>query len=129
MFVRLTAESDFDALFENIIYLLEVFQWHEDTYDLPSQAVLLARSDSCEHQAFRLKNNICGLQFHCEIIDKQIRDWTDAYLDKKNPERDKTRQEMLDRYLKIKLDYTKQMAILGYNFLKIITRSSRIMTN
>lgn len=127
--IRLTDESGLDSLFENIIYPLEVFQWHEDTYDLPSEAILLARSDECEHQAFRFKNNIYGLQFHCEITDKQIREWTAAYLDKKNPESGIITQEMLDRYLKIKHNYTKQMAIIGYNFLKIIAKSKSVLIN
>jgi GMP synthase-like glutamine amidotransferase len=30
-----------------------VFEWHGDTFDLPAGAVQLARSRSCEHQAFR----------------------------------------------------------------------------
>ncbi len=127
--IKLTPEADFDALFENIIYPFEVFQWHEDTYDLPSEAILLARSDVCENQAFRLKNNIYGLQFHCEITDKQIMQWNAAYLDQKDPENSRILQAMLDHYLKIKLNYTKQMAILGYNFLKIIAKNSRVVFN
>ncbi len=127
--VRLTEESDFDSLFENIIYPFEVFQWHEDTYDLPVDAVLLARSDACEHQAFRLKNNIYGLQFHCEVTDIQIKDWTQVYLDGDDSENRLITQAMLDRYIKIKLDYTKQMAILGYNFLKIISKNKMAITN
>lgn len=44
-----------------------VFHWHGETFDLPQGATLLARSVACEHQAFQLKQNVIGLQFHLEM--------------------------------------------------------------
>jgi GMP synthase-like glutamine amidotransferase len=44
-----------------------VFHWHGETFDLPDGATLLARSEGCEHQAFELKRNVIGLQFHLEM--------------------------------------------------------------
>ena len=44
-----------------------VFHWHGETFDLPEGATLLARSEVCEHQAFQLKRNVIGLQFHLEM--------------------------------------------------------------
>ena len=44
-----------------------VFHWHGETYDLPENATNLARSEACEHQAFQLKQNVIGLQFHLEM--------------------------------------------------------------
>jgi GMP synthase-like glutamine amidotransferase len=44
-----------------------VFHWHGETFDLPEGATPLARSEACEHQAFQLKRNVIGLQFHLEM--------------------------------------------------------------
>jgi hypothetical protein len=45
---------------------VEVFHWHGDTFDLPDRAVLLARSEACENQAFQFGQAVIGLQFHLE---------------------------------------------------------------
>jgi len=44
----------------------EVFHWHGETFDLPSGAVRLAKSEGCENQAFQLGSNVIALQFHLE---------------------------------------------------------------
>jgi GMP synthase-like glutamine amidotransferase len=43
-----------------------VFHWHGETFDLPPGAVHLAKSEGCANQAFQLKHNVIGLQFHLE---------------------------------------------------------------
>lgn len=45
---------------------LDVLQWHEDSFNLPPGARLLARSDTCPHQLFSLHGKYLGLQFHPE---------------------------------------------------------------
>ena len=52
-----------------------MFQWHGDTFDLPSGAVHLARSPACENQAFRYGRRAYGLQFHIEMTAAMIDDW------------------------------------------------------
>ena len=52
-----------------------VFHWHGETFDLPAGAELLAYSDLCRHQAYRVGKNILGLQFHLEVTPEMIADW------------------------------------------------------
>jgi GMP synthase-like glutamine amidotransferase len=47
--------------------------WHEDTFDLPAGATLLAKSEACAHQAFVCKEKVVGLQFHAEVRPEDVR--------------------------------------------------------
>jgi GMP synthase (glutamine-hydrolysing) len=55
---------------------MPVFQWHAYTYDLPADAVHLARTDTCEQQAFRFGDKAYGFQFHLEADAAVIERWT-----------------------------------------------------
>ncbi len=48
------------------------FHWHGDTFDLPTGAVHLARSEACPHQAFFCPPGLLGLQFHLESTAESI---------------------------------------------------------
>ena len=52
-----------------------VFQWHGPTYGLPSGAVQLARTETCEQQAFRWERSAYGFQFHLEADAPMIERW------------------------------------------------------
>ena len=52
-----------------------VFHWHGETFDLPAGAELLASSDACRNQAYRVGENIYGLQYHLEVTPAMIADW------------------------------------------------------
>ncbi len=56
---------------------IQVFQWHGDTYDLPSNAAIMASSELYT-QAFRFGSAI-GIQFHLEITDEMIQRWAKEY--------------------------------------------------
>jgi len=52
-----------------------VFQWHEDTFDLPAGAELLATGDDVPHQAFRFGRTAWGVQFHFEVDAPGVEAW------------------------------------------------------
>ena len=55
--------------------VVQVFQLHSDTFDLPEGGVRLAWSDLYANQAFRYGDRVYGLQFHIEVIPAIVRDW------------------------------------------------------
>lgn len=52
-----------------------VFQWHGCRFDIPNDAVHLARSAQCEQQAFRYGDNAYGFQFHLEMDERLVERW------------------------------------------------------
>jgi len=54
----------------------EVFHWHGETFDLPSDAVHLADSEACRNQAFQLGPSSIGLQFHLETTPESLQEIT-----------------------------------------------------
>ena len=50
-----------------------VFHWHGETFDLPSGAVRLARSEGCKNKAFQIGKHVIGLQFHIETTPESVR--------------------------------------------------------
>ncbi len=55
-----------------------VFHWHEDTFDLPEGATLLATGDDVEVQAFRVGARAWGVQFHVEVDRPEFDLWLDV---------------------------------------------------
>ena len=51
-----------------------VFQWHEETFNLPPGSTLLAKGHMVKNQAFRLGSAV-GVQFHPEVTEKIIATW------------------------------------------------------
>jgi len=52
-----------------------VFQWHGDSFELPSGAIHLATSANYQNQAFRVGKYIYGIQFHLEVTPSMIERW------------------------------------------------------
>jgi GMP synthase-like glutamine amidotransferase len=73
--VRFTGCAAADPLFSGLSDPELVFHWHGETFDLPPGAELLASSDACRNQAFRVGANAYGLQFHLEVTPDMIADW------------------------------------------------------
>ena len=72
--VRLTAAGVGDPLFAGLPEAFPVFQWHEDSFDVPQRAISLASSEACAGQAMRC-GRAWGLQFHPEVNDGIVEVW------------------------------------------------------
>ena len=77
--VLLTAEGSEDPLFSLLPKKSSVFQWHSDTFELPTRGKLLATSTFVPNQAFRYAENVYALQFHLEVTRAMIQEWMAAY--------------------------------------------------
>jgi GMP synthase (glutamine-hydrolysing) len=72
---QLPAAKD-DPLLSRVPRAFAAFQWHYYTYAVPAGAVELARSETCT-QAFRLGDHAWGVQFHPEVLHRQVLGWID----------------------------------------------------
>ncbi len=69
--ISLTTAGQQSPLFSGFPSNPVVYQWHGDTFDLPENAILLASSSVCKHQAFQYKNAL-ALQFHLETTEESM---------------------------------------------------------
>ena len=73
--VRITEAGEADPLLGVFHSGDRVFQWHEDTFDLPDGAELLAAGDDVQVQAFRKGRHAWGVQFHPEVDAEGVDAW------------------------------------------------------
>jgi len=66
---------DATGVFASFPETFHVFQMHGETFHLPVGGRLQCRGDRVPHQGFRLGSAL-GLQFHLEMTEGLIRDWT-----------------------------------------------------
>ena len=70
--IVLTQEGKKD-LFKGFPDNFKVFQWHDDIFDLPNNAELLAAGDFVKNQAFKVKNTkTYGMLFHFDFMPSMV---------------------------------------------------------
>ena len=69
-----------DAVLDVLPRSFEALEWHHYTYDVPPDAVELARNARC-NQAFRLGDACWAVQFHPEVTHAQVLTWIDDKAD------------------------------------------------
>lgn len=78
--VRLTPEGSSDPLLSGVPETFRALVGHKEACDdVPPGTVLLATSDSCPVQMFRLGTNVYATQFHPEADPEEFRIRIDAY--------------------------------------------------
>ncbi|NEQ44801.1 MAG: glutamine amidotransferase [Leptolyngbya sp. SIOISBB] len=55
---------------------MAVYQWHNEGFELPRDAVSLAIGQTFPHQAFQYGDTAFGLQFHPEMTTQLMAEWT-----------------------------------------------------
>jgi len=77
--VSLTPAAKSDPVLAALPEKFPIFEWHDDTFGLPENAVRLAGSTVAENQAFRLGRAVYGFQFHFEADTPMVRDWSTSF--------------------------------------------------
>ena len=76
--VHATPEALVDPVFAGLAWPRPTLQWHQDTFDLPEGATLLATSPAYPNQAFRVGDVAYGVQFHVEVDEAMAEEWADV---------------------------------------------------
>jgi len=96
--IKLTDEGRKDKIFSGLdTDVLDVFQWHGDTFDIPKGGVLLAEGDKVKNQAFRI-GSAYGFQFHIEVDEEKLAEWFGG---------DPRKEGFVDYLRNIKADYSR----------------------
>ena len=66
------SNNQFKELFNEPFHVLH---WHGDRILLPNKAVLIASSERCKEQFFRIGDFAYGLQFHIEATNAMLEEW------------------------------------------------------
>ena len=122
---RLSGDGQRDVLFQGLQERLEVFQWHEDMWELPSGASLLASSQGCPHQAFKVGPCAYGIQFHMEVTEPTIREWIGEYFTGKNAYEAKQKEKILKDYSEYKNSFHRMAETMYTNFLNVMDLAKR----
>tara|TARA_Y100001933_G_scaffold202088_1_gene203818 strand:+ start:111 stop:851 length:741 start_codon:yes stop_codon:yes gene_type:complete len=93
--------SKYNQILKEPLYGLH---WHSDRIILPPDADLIASSDRCKEQLFKISDNCFGIQFHIEYEDEMVKKW-------------------------IKEDYKFIKHVLGADGQKILEKQSKLYGN
>jgi GMP synthase (glutamine-hydrolysing) len=70
--IELTSKAQTSQVFNFLPKQFTVFHWHGDTFELPSGATRMAKSEGCENQAFIYGERVVALQFHLESTKESV---------------------------------------------------------
>ncbi|MBF0484605.1 MAG: type 1 glutamine amidotransferase [Candidatus Omnitrophica bacterium] len=117
--VALSSSGMEDPLFDGLEHNFEVFQWHGDMFHIPAKAKWLAMSKDCPYQALRVGKNAYGLQFHVEVRERNIREWSELYWKSRTDNYKAEVKRMVDEYHKQVHNLEKSADLIFNNFLKL----------
>lgn len=98
----------------------KMMQMHQDTFDLPQGATLLASSDMYQNQVFSYGKNILALQCHPEVDPRKIANWIaqasevdPADNDKLRADTKKYNRTLMEQAEKFLLDYLGNCGLIA----------------
>jgi GMP synthase-like glutamine amidotransferase len=118
--VKLTDDGLSDPIFKGLGRELFVYQWHGDTFAIPQNGKWLVKGADCPHQALKIGPCAYGFQFHIEITDKSIREWSDEYFKNSPSLLLEKKDMMLKSYAKNKALFEKEAEVIYSNFSKLM---------
>lgn len=86
--ISLTDGAKNDPVLGHLGQQIVSFQWHDDTFTLPSEALRLAENDIASNQGFRIGRAAYGMQFHFEADRPVVEEWIrlfPAHVERKEP--------------------------------------------
>ncbi len=111
-----------DQLFHSLPGSVQVFHWHEDTFDIPEEAIQLACNVQTENQAFRYGRHAYGTQYHIEVTPEMIDTWF-HFPEYRQEITSALGEDAVDNYVSEKADifplYRDHSRTMFENFLKI----------
>jgi GMP synthase (glutamine-hydrolysing) len=126
--IHLTTAGIGDPLFAGISTSPISFQWHEDAFDLPASAVLLADSGRDSAQAFRIGTSY-GVQFHPEVTTASVSSWcTSSQADLAAAAIPTTSDALLRKAREVEDAFGMQTAMLCKNWLAVVTATASRQT-
>jgi len=123
--IEQTHDGQRDPLFTGLLEQLIVFQWHEDTFELPWEAQLLSTSTVVRHQAFKVGKHAYGLQYHLEVTPEIIESWIKEYFKIDDVNRSVEGKKMMDQYRQLQKQFHAQSQVIYKNFERIIRDRQR----
>jgi len=103
-----------DEIIDGLPSTIKVFQWHNDTFELPNGAKLLYTGKEVRNQAFRIGKAI-GLQFHLEMTPELVKAWVGDEESLSEDEKEKILKDS-ERFIE---ESNKNCRKLVENFLKL----------
>lgn len=77
--VTLTAEGERDPVLSAAGPAFKSFEWHSDSFTIPSGAAHLATNPTVTNQAFRIGRAAYGMQFHFEAGTAVVEGWNQTF--------------------------------------------------
>lgn len=117
--VQLTPEGMNDPLFAGVGPSMRVFQWHADTFDVPSNGQLIATSSVVANQAIRIGRCAYGLQFHVELDRRLLDLWMEVAPEERNDCDAATVEQLTATFNKHEAALNRQARTITENFYRI----------